>query len=104
MTTQKRVEEIIRDFMPNPNMKGGKFIDIVNYITKGKLNFAEEEMEDWLRTTLTQVLSQREEEVIQKIKDYQHGFVRDDGMGEPERAPEWQVIEDLLQTLTAKNL
>ena len=35
----------------------------------------------------------------ERIIDYQHGFVRNDGHEEPERAPEWQVIEDLLNQL-----
>jgi len=39
------------------------------------------------------------EEIIEKIKNYQYGFIRDDGTGEPERAPEWQVIEDFINSL-----
>lgn len=39
------------------------------------------------------------DEQRKEIINYQHGFVRDDGFGNPERAPEWQVIEDLIKTL-----
>lgn len=48
---------------------------------------------------IEKALKENTEQVIKEIKDYQHGWIRDDGTGEPERAPEWQVIEDLLKKL-----
>ncbi|MBL7052081.1 MAG: hypothetical protein ISS01_03235 [Nanoarchaeota archaeon] len=39
------------------------------------------------------------DEIIKDIINYQHGFIRDDGFGNPERAQEWQVIEDLINSL-----
>ena len=36
------------------------------------------------------------------IDKYNNGFVRDDGFGNPERAPEWQVIDDLITKLKAE--
>lgn len=45
------------------------------------------------------IITQQQENVRREIREYQYGFIRDDGSGEPERAPEWQVIEDLLTHL-----
>ena len=55
-----------------------------------------------IKQFISQAIDQTREETIREIKNYQHGFIRDDGFGEPERAPEWQVVEDLLKSLINK--
>lgn len=37
-------------------------------------------------------------EMIEIIKDYQNGWIREGADGEPERAFEWQVIDNLLSS------
>ncbi len=70
--------------------------------TQRKLG-GKKQLEDFLVRIADAVYTQaREEErtkAVVSIRDYQQGFIRDDGTGEPERAPEWQVIEDLLDSL-----
>lgn len=56
-------------------------------------------VKSYYATKLRQAGEVAVEEYKKKIGSYQHGFIRDDGTGEPERAPEWQVIEDLLTYL-----
>ena len=53
-------------------------------------------MRDDIKNTLDQI----REETIEEVIKYQNGFVRQGNQpGEYELAPEWQVIEDLLNQL-----
>jgi AAA+ ATPase superfamily predicted ATPase len=65
--------------------------------------FARSHNREHFKSFIRQTLKEQRQEIIEEIENYQHGFVRDDGSGEPERAPEWQVIEELLQTLKNKD-
>jgi len=58
---------------------------------------------DKLEKFIDQALSQNRQQVIEEIREYNKGFIRDDGTGEPEIAPEYQVIEDLKKRLNTLN-
>ena len=63
-------------------------------ITKQKeITIAYENIKQFIKQTL----KAQEENFEKVLRDYQYGFIRDDGFGNPERAPEWQVIEDCIK-------
>ena len=73
------------------NTKGESIVNETLVEVKGS------ELKNFIRHQREQV----RREVVEEIKNYQYGFIRDDGYGNPERAPEWQVIEDLILALSS---
>ena len=60
------------------------------------------DMTDKVWSFIRNLLSTARKEMVEEIRQYQDGFVHNVGYGNFERAPEWQVIEDLLASLEGK--
>lgn len=86
--TPKIIETILEEFDTNQRL-----------FLAGKLHSTR--FNKWLELSLTSLRNQIAKEDVEYVKNYQNGFVRDDGTGEPERAPEWQVIEDFISDFIA---